>query len=166
MTGVSKESVFPEEQAKAYDTLLKCREIDLNLFVARSNVCIVLQGALLAFIAKPLIEFNPQVTFANKVMVLFLSLLGLSLSFISMRLVNGSSFWVSYWEHRLCEVEKNVLPNVLIFQDQPSSRNIDLLKRLPSHLKYVSSRQSMRWFFILFTLLWVLLFLFILVEWC
>ena len=145
------------EHRYAYETLLKCRELELKLHIERSNVCLVVEGALMAFIAPALLQLKPTATMSERFIPLVVAIFGLALSLISIVIVNGADFWISYWEHRLAELEGVTLPTIAIFRDHPSTRNATLLARLPTHLKYVSSRKAMLQLFRALALTWLML---------
>ena len=149
------------ETKSAFDVLLKCRELELNLHMARSNLCLVVEGALLAFVAPAILALKPDTPLEEKIVPLLLALSGVAVSAVCIPIVRGASFWVAYWEYRLSELESTVLPTVAIFRDHPSWRNQARLKMLPSHLKYVSSRQAIMFLFWLLTFFWVALCIFI-----
>jgi hypothetical protein len=150
-----------KEATEAYETLLRCRELELNLHSTRSNLCLVVEGALLSFVAPAILALKPESQLPEKFIPLLLALSGVIFSVVCVGVVRGASFWVSYWEHRLAEHESAVLPTIAIFRDHPSERNTTLLARLPKHLQYVSSRKAMLWLFRLLAAFWTLLFVFI-----
>ena len=90
---------------------------------------------------------------------------GLIMAAFSGKVVKGSSFWVSYWEHKLEEIEVKVLPHVEIFRNHPRSGNTQLLKSLRKrwNLRYVSTRKSTIWMFRVLLILWLLLLSYIIV---
>lgn len=145
------------ECATAYETLLKCRELELTLHAERSNICLAVEGALMAFVAPSLLGLAAGTAFMDKAIPLLVAGFGIAISAISVSVVRGANFWIGYWEYRLAELESRMLPGIAIFRDHPSARNEALLARLPSHLKYVSSRNSVLRLFELFTLVWVAL---------
>lgn len=161
---LSGQSQIDRESDCAYQTLLRCRDLELNLHVTRSNLCLVVEGALLAFVAPSMISLKAGASVVDKAVPLLLALSGIAVSAICIPIVRGASFWVSYWEHRLGEIEARVLPTIAIFRDHPSDHNKERLKRLPEHLKYVSSRGAMMLLFRLLTLFWVALFVFVLLR--
>lgn len=100
----------------------------------------------------------------EKVVPLLLTLSGVAVSAICIPIVRGASFWVSYWEYRLGDIESRVLPTISIFRDHPSDHNKELLQRLPAHLRYVSSRRAMMLLFRLLMFFWLALFTFVLLR--
>jgi len=163
MNGVASESAeVDKEVSRAYETLLKCRETELNLHMARSNLCLVVEGALLAFVAPAILGLKPEPQLVEKIMPILLSLSGVAVSAICIPIVRGASFWVAYYEYRLSELESNVLPTIPIFRDHPSERNRERVGRLPPYLQYVSSRNAILLLFRLLTGFWVALSLFVL----
>ena len=155
-------ALVQNEASQAYGTLLRCREIELTLHSTRSNLCLVVEGALLSFVAPAILALKPETHLEEKIIPLLLALSGVVVSVVCVVVVRGASFWVSYWEYRLAQLESTVLPTISIFRDHPSERNTALLTRLPAHLQYVSSRKAMLWLFRLLTVFWVSLFIFIL----
>jgi hypothetical protein len=149
---------------RAFDVLLKGREIDLNLFSARSNLCVVLQGGLFALISRPLLELKAGTGLADKVIPLLLVVVGAMLSYFAVRVVRGGSFWVNYWEFRLEEIEGRVLHAREIFRNHPSSDNPDCRGQLPKTLKHISSKNAVIFLFRFIELLWALIFVFVLLR--
>jgi len=146
------------DATRAYETFLKCREQDLNHTVSRSNVCIGVQAALLAFGARPMLMFSTPVTLAEKAVGFAIALAGLVLSVIALRVVRGVHFWVSYWEWRLAEIEEHVIPEVEVFRNYPCRSNKERLlelSQLPNPLIYVSSRRAMLAMFYSFVVIWI-----------
>jgi hypothetical protein len=152
-----------KEATRAYETLLRCREVELNLHSTRSNLCLVVEGALLSFVAPAILALKPDAQLEQKLVPLLLALSGVVVSLVCIVIVRGASFWVAYWEYRLAQTELTVLPTISIFRDHPSAQNESLLKVLPKHLRYVSSRTAMLWLFRLLTGFWVSLFVFVLI---
>ena len=81
MNGVASESAeqpgqVDKEVSRAYETLLKCRETELNLHMARSNLCLVVEGALLAFVAPAILALKPETQLVDKIMPMLLALSG------------------------------------------------------------------------------------------
>ena len=164
---MSKEGKGGGSEEKAYDVLLKCRELDINHFVSRSNVCVVVQGAIIALVAKPMLAQSGTLTWADRLLGVTVALAGLAFSVLCIRVVKGASFWVSYWESRLAEIESRVLPDVKIFRDHPSGGNREKLEELagpPWRLSYVSSRKALLGMFYLFFAVWLLLLIFVAVR--
>jgi len=159
----SDQADLSTETARAYETLLHCREIELNLHSTRSNLCLVVEGALLSFVAPAILALRPDAQFEERLVPLLLALSGVVVSIVCTVIVRGASFWVAYWEYRLAQVELTVLPTIAIFRDHPSAQNQGVLKALPRHLRYVSSRTAMLWLFRLLTGFWVALSVLVLI---
>lgn len=144
-----------EEARYIYETLLKCRETELNLHVGRSNLCLIIEAALFAFVGTLIASDAAD---ADKwLLLLMTSVFGLVFSAVSISVVRGADFWIGYWEHRLAQIEPEAIRAVSIFGDHPSARNAKLLGRLPSHLKYVSSRSAIRRLFTFLLIVWGLI---------
>ncbi|MCX6567140.1 MAG: hypothetical protein NTW38_12110 [Candidatus Aminicenantes bacterium] len=142
---------------KAFEILQKCRELELNHFVSRSNICVLVQGALLAFSTQAFLGVARGASLHETMMTLALAVTGMLLSVFSLRVVKGAYFWVSYWEYRLAEFEEKALPDVWIFRNHPSAHNKALLEILRNHkppLKYYSSRKGLLSVFYLFMFVW------------
>src|SRR5689334_14699719 len=90
-----------DEVRRAFEILLKCRESELNLHMARSNLCLVVEGALLAFVAPAILALKPDTQFVERLMPMLLALSGVVVSAICVPIVRGATFWVAYYEYRL-----------------------------------------------------------------
>ena len=152
------------ESRYAYETLLKCRELELTVHVERSNLCLVIEGALFAFAAPALLDLDSDASSVDLAISLRIASFGVAISVVSVAVIKGADFWISYWQRRLSETELAVLPTISIFRDHPSKSNDALLTQLASFgLKYVSSRSVIRRLFRFLTAVWAILFM--LVGW-
>jgi hypothetical protein len=51
VSALSDKADLEKEATRAYETLLRCRDLELNLHSTRSTLCLVVEGALLSFVA-------------------------------------------------------------------------------------------------------------------
>ncbi len=160
----SSQEARSTDYIKAYDTLLSCRTTDVNLFATRFNFFLVLEGALLVFASRPLMDLAANAPWTGKLLASVLVVFGLLVSAIGRRLMSLASFWVGYWEYRLKSIEDKVHPSVRIFAEHPSKENQQALAKLPAHLLYGSTRKTVLWLCDLLIVLWLIMGIFIIVR--
>ena len=139
---------------KPYDILLSCRTTDVNLFATRFNLFLVLEGALLVFASRPLMDLAANAPWTGKVLASVLVVFGLLVSAIGRRLMSLASFWVGYWEYRLKSVEDKVHLSVRIVAEHPSKENQQALAKLLVYLRYGGTRETVLWLCDLLIVLW------------
>jgi len=155
---------------KAYEIALSRSELESNHFVSRFNGCIVVQGALLAFAVRPILTVTAGATLCERIVGLAVAISGVLLSLLSLRILSGAYFWVSYWEYRVNKFEDKVFPpDITIFRNLPYPGNKKVLEELRKHsphLRYHGSpRKAMLAIFYLFWAVWSTLFLIVTVPW-
>jgi hypothetical protein len=84
------------ESRYAYETLLKCRELELTVHVERSNLCLVIEGALFAFAAPALLDLDSDASSVDLAISLRIASFGVAISVVSVAVIKGADFWISY----------------------------------------------------------------------
>jgi hypothetical protein len=104
--GVVAAEVEQSLKLEAYRTALQARNLEINLFWQRSNYFLVLNTA----IAVGFVSLDKRDVYA-----FLLSLIGVVVACLWVRVNLGSKFWQSRWEHRLHVVEEELQGNLNLF---------------------------------------------------
>lgn len=93
----------------AYSVVLECRHKELEIFHQRFNLFVLAQTILLGFVLNLLASKAPSFPNWRFLEVLFIEtmlIFGSVLSTVGYRLMRGATFWVSYYELCLAELER------------------------------------------------------------
>ncbi len=137
----------------AYKYIMQLRNLGATNLWSRSNVMLVLQGGLLAFIAG---NFSSLIV-DNRIILIALSFFGLLISFFWYRLTKGGSFWIEYWQNKLREIENQVVGEIKIFRNHPSMlKNKNQQSKL-KNMGYTSTRRILKQVSFITIILWIIL---------
>lgn len=147
-----KEFSKQDEQNKlAYKYILQVRDLDSKLFWTRVNTFLFVQGVLLAFLGRGFLLLIDK----NKFVILIIVLFGLACSIFQWGVVKkkGGAFWINFWEHKLAEIEKNVLGEINVFRKYPTT-NEKVRKKIKNN-GYISTRRIYETLSAIFIVLWI-----------
>jgi len=157
-TAKKTEPVGSDMAGRAYGYLLQIRDLDNQLMWTRSNVILIVQGALFAILASKFDVLAKDYRFVLVIICLF----GFAISYCWWRLVKGSSFWVDLWQGKLKEIEHLVTGEIKIFRNSKQDKKMPLWKILVGRQPYVSTHKILKFVAFLSTFLWFLLLIYVL----
>lgn len=138
----------------AYKILADVSNLDVKLMWDRTNVILILQGALLAFLGS---GYNSD----NFVLTLSIIVFGLITSFLWWRITKGGSFWVSHWEEKMRSIEQITFGDKInIYRYHPSDTQDSNLKKRFREQGYRSTRRSLLFIALLMNFIWIFLLLY------
>lgn len=109
---------------EAYRTALQARNLEINLFWQRSNYFLVLNTAIaVGFFSRD----------DRDIYAFLLSLVGVVVAWLWVRVNLGSKFWQSRWEYRLHVVEKDLQSDWELFSASRASVDEDVRQSLNFH---------------------------------
>jgi hypothetical protein len=121
MEGGTSPRVPDELKLEVYKTALATRNFEIQLFWQRSNYFLVLNTAVaIGFFSR---VQHDRYAFG-------LSLIGIAVSFLWVRINLGSKFWQSRWEHRLEIAEDDLQPGLDLFSAGKDVLRADARKSL------------------------------------
>ena len=135
----------------AYKILSEISNLDVKLMWDRTNVLLVLQGGLLAFLGSNYNSHNLYISFA-------ISAFGIIISVLWWRVTKGGSFWVTHWEERMRKIEELTFGDeIKIYRDHPSAtKDAKLIKQFKKQ-GYISTRKSLLFISLTLNLIWIFL---------
>lgn len=145
-----------EMYARAYEHLLKIRDLDNTLMWTRANIALILQAGLLAFVAPSITNLTANNRFISIVIAGF----GLMISAFWVMLTRGGLFWIKYWQRKMAEIEPKLFGgSIEIFSSHPHNRP----DRVSEHKKagYSSTNGAIKLITWTTTGLWSLIILYI-----
>jgi fatty acid desaturase len=140
----------------AYKYLMQARDLDNNLIYTRSNILLVVQSGLLAFVAGSF----AYLTANNPKFLVVLCIFGFIVAFFWWRIVKAGSYWVDHWESKLEQIEPRVLGGNKVFRDHPSRERDPVRKKYFKDRGYVSARKTIKYVAITAMILWLALLAF------
>ena len=152
-----------EKACEAYDTMLSLRAKEVDEFSLKVNLFIVTQSAIFAFAGSTLVERIPSKSWEEVITVSIFCSLGFVVSFICNRILQGSSFWIDYYQTRLGILEPAKFKKIRIFADHPSNKNAQIVERVlkskvalrnQRHFRYVSTRSAIMSISYAFSIMW------------
>lgn len=147
-----KESGAEDKKAElAYKLLLQIRDLDNKLLWTRINIMLIIQGILFSFVAT---SFSSLVDKFSSIIIL-MAIFGLISAYFLQWEAMGGSFWVSYWERKLSEIEHEALGEFEIFRNHPTTTP-EVRKRLKRE-GYKSTRKAIVIFSFIFIIIWMVL---------
>ena len=88
--------------------------------------------------------------------IILLEIFGGVSAYFLWRITKTGTFWVSYWERKLSEIEDVALGKFKIFRDHPAFS--DEARERAKREGYVSSKETIKLFSFLFIIVWLGLF--------
>lgn len=143
------------EAQLVYQILLQARDVDNKLLWDRVNIMLLIQGLLFAFLGSSM-----SYLFDKHFPILIIIILFGWVSAIILHLIaRGGNYWVTYWEDKLKDIEKDTFGEKQIFRN----RDIDDPVRRKEAIKkgYISTRKLILVFTVIFLFFWEFLFIYI-----
>jgi len=132
----------------AYKLLLQIRDLDNQLMWTRINIVLLIQGILFAFLASSfssLIDKYP-------IVISLVEFFGLISAIFLFAIAKGSSFWVTYWQKKLAEIEQEAIGNFEIFRHHPAHDAV--IKKEEKKEGYIPTRKTIIVFCGIFVAVW------------
>lgn len=149
----SKKSEKSKNETIAYQILAEVSNLDVKLMWDRSNVLLVLQGFLLAFIGS---NYSSNDFFIELSVLLF----GCIMSILWWRVTKGGSFWVNHWEERMRNIENQTFgSDIKIYREHPSVAK-NKLKKEYRKKGYISTRKTLIFLSIIMSFIWIFLIIY------
>jgi len=147
-----KESGAEDKKAElAYKLLVQIRSYADKLLWTRVNTMLIIQGVLFSFIAtsfSSLVDKFPLI-------IILMSIFGLISAYFLWYITMGASFWVSYWEKKLSEIEHEALGEFEIFRNHP--HYIPEARKRLKREGYKSTRKGIVTLSFIFIIIWMAL---------
>lgn len=140
-----------EAADKAYKYLFDLSVLQNNLLWTRTNILLIIQGSTLTLVASSFLGEN---SFGKIILCLF----GLITSIFFLRITKGGSFWITYFETKMKEIEKFVLgEQINIFRENP---HYNMQNKSVKYKGYVSTRKSLLFISTAFIMIWLILIIY------
>ena len=134
---------------EAYGFMFKLRENANSLLLSRISILIIIQAAIISFLAN---TFDSFVSSYSGILVI-VEIFGLVASLFMVYLVRSSIFWLNYWDGELKEIEGDALGKISIFRKHPYIND----ERKDKLGNGKSTRSAILFFAIAFSIVWLIL---------
>lgn len=138
----------------AYKLLLQVRDIDVRLLWNRISIMLIIQGVLFSFLANAFLSLIDK----YPIVIILTEFFGMIFAYFLVRVAKGGSYWVTHWEKKLEQIEKEALGKFKIFRDSPAVN--EKIKEEEKKKGYTSTRDAIKTVSWLFLIIWVALTLY------
>jgi len=143
-----------------YKFYLQLRELDDKLMWTRVNVMFLIQGILFSFLASTF----PSLIDKYSSIIILISIFGLASAYFLWHIAKGGSFWVTYWEKKLKDIEERAIGDFEIFRKHP--RTDDETREQLKKEGYKSTREAIVYVSFMFFIVWLFLIIYTLIGFC